>query len=108
MVLGAGPRAGALVGPVARPLDLLAAAGVERDVMPDADAAVAARAPGRLGEVPAAAALAVQHEPRALAPEPEVLGERQLLLERGERPRALQPEDPVLRRDVVRGGHERR
>src|SRR3954451_12283122 len=108
VVEDARPRARALVGLVARPLELLAAAGVERDVVPHADAAVAARAPGRLGEVPAAAALAVQHEPRAVAAEADVLGERQLLLQRGKRAGALEAEDAVLGGDVVRAGRQRR
>src|SRR5262245_54403577 len=53
------PRPGreALVGEVARLLGLLAVAGVEGDVVPDADLAVAARAPRRRAEVPAAVAV---------------------------------------------------
>src|SRR5829696_9902697 len=54
------PRTHALVGLVAGALDLLAGAGVVGDVVPDPDAAVAARAAGRLGEVPAAGTLAVE------------------------------------------------
>src|SRR5689334_793450 len=96
VVEDARPRPRPLVGLVAGSLHLLAGAGVERDVVPDADAAVAARPAGRLGEVPPAGALAVQHEPRAVLAEADVLGERQLLLQRRERARALEAQDAVL------------
>src|SRR5215207_3393113 len=102
VVEDARPRREALVGEVSRLLGLLAVAGVERDVVPHADLAVAARATRRRAEVPAAVALlALERQARAVALEAEVLRERQLLLERGERTRALEPEDAVLGRDVV-------
>ena len=76
--------------------------------MPHADAAVTGRQPGRLAEVPATGALAVEHQPRAVAAEAEVLGERQLLLEGRERARAFKAEDAVLGGDVVGVGDQRR
>ena len=102
------PRPHALVGLVAGALGLLAVAGVVGDVVPDADPAVAGRAAGRRGEVPAAGALAVEHQPGAVGAEAEVRRERELLLERRERARALEAEDAVLGRDVVGVGDQRR
>ena len=62
---------------------------------------------GRGGEVPAAGALAVQDQAGAVGAEAEVLGERELLLQRRERARALQAQDAVLGRDVVGDGDQR-
>src|SRR3954447_3194963 len=109
VVEDARPRRDALVGVVPRLLGLLAVAGVERDVVPDAHLAVAARAPRRRAEVPApVAVLALERQAGAVGLEPEVLAERQHRLERGERARALQPADAVLGGDVVGLGGLRR
>ena len=51
--------------------------------------------------------VAGEHEVVAVGGEPEVLGERQRVLERRVRPHALDPADPVRLGDVVGVGHLR-
>src|SRR3954469_11983252 len=102
VVEDARPGRDALVGVVACLLGLLAIAGVEGDVVPDADLAVAARAARRRAEVPAAVALgALQRQARAVALEAEVRGERELVLQGAVGARAFEAADAVLGRDVV-------
>src|SRR3954451_17904543 len=102
VVEDARPRRDTLVGVVARLLVFLAIAGVEGDMVPDADLAVAARAARRRAEVPAAVALgALQRQARAVALEAEVRGERELVLQGAVGARAFEAADAVLGRDVV-------